>query len=399
MDTEADIDINSMSTQMCADILAIPPDATFEVIRKAFKLKARQWHPDKHPKANKEKAERMFKRVLRAYEVLTSRNKGAGFVEDVFEEFFTSFFRKYSENENDGDDDDEMKFRAEWGTAEARANRMKKRKHLWDQEDAMPEEERNKRMSRKVFDYKLIKSWAEDDRQLDARSVPSFFSSNTQINSRIAIYAGSILNLNVDAICNSTDPFLSGGGGVDYAVHQAAGYWRLAEEMMLLDGCPPGQAEITRGYNLPAKYIIHCVGPSNQNATTLASCYHAALDLAIEHGIRTIAFPCVATGVFGFPIQAAAQIAMQTVRRWLEIGDHISSIDKIIFVMYRPSEEVGYLKWITSVFPLPASLSMQETLDAGDEGKVKAIQQWIGNEELMDPWLSKHLKGSECERD
>jgi O-acetyl-ADP-ribose deacetylase (regulator of RNase III) len=157
--------------------------------------------------------------------------------------------------------------------------------------------------------------------------------------SKIDIVRGDITKLDVDAIVNAANTTLLGGGGVDGAIHRAAGPELLAE-CRTLGGCKPGEAKLTRGYRLPARFIIHTVGPVWRGGTgdepeTLANCYRNSLQLAVENEIKTIAFAAISCGAYGYPIPDAAQVALKTGQDFLATDDRI---DKVTFVLW--SEDI-----------------------------------------------------------
>ena len=164
------------------------------------------------------------------------------------------------------------------------------------------------------------------------------------MNDRITVVLGDITKLEVDAIVNAANPSLLGGGGVDGTIHRAAGPG-LLEECRGLDGCPPGEARITRGYRLPAKYVIHTVGPiwrggGSGEDELLAMAYRSTLLIAEENGIRTIAFPAISTGAYGFPVERASSIAVAEIRGFLEEN---GSIEKVVLVCFSERAKECYL--------------------------------------------------------
>jgi O-acetyl-ADP-ribose deacetylase (regulator of RNase III) len=156
------------------------------------------------------------------------------------------------------------------------------------------------------------------------------------VDARIQIVEGDITRLAVDAIVNAANEGLTDGGGVNGAIHRAAGPG-LDEECRRIGGCPTGEARITGGYDLRARWVIHTVGPVWQGgqrgeADLLASCYRSSLALASEHGVRTIAFPLLSTGVFGYPFEAAVRVALESIEESLR--ERRDSIERVVVVAF-----------------------------------------------------------------
>ena len=156
-----------------------------------------------------------------------------------------------------------------------------------------------------------------------------------KVKNQIQVVQGDITKLDCDGIVNAANRSLLGGGGVDGAIHRAAGPELLAE-CRTLHGCRTGEAKITKGYRLKAKYIIHTVGPiysgTAEDAAQLADCYRNSLALAKEHDVHSIAFPAISTGVYGYPLDAATQIAVDTVTDWLK--RHVDYDMRVIFCCF-----------------------------------------------------------------
>ncbi len=168
---------------------------------------------------------------------------------------------------------------------------------------------------------------------------------------RVEIVEGDITKQKVDAIVNAANKSLRGGGGVDGAIHRAAGP-ELLEECRKIGGCPTGEARVTKGYKLPAQWVIHTVGPIWRGGTQnedqlLANCYRNSLKAAVEIGAKTVAFPSISTGAYGFPLERATKIALTETKKFLEKDN---SIEKVVFVCFGKEAFETYKRIFDQVF-------------------------------------------------
>ncbi|KAL8755320.1 MAG: hypothetical protein Q9184_004835 [Pyrenodesmia sp. 2 TL-2023] len=211
------------------------------------------------------------------------------------------------------------------------------------------------------------------------------FTPSAALNSKVALIRTSITDLEVTSIVNAANSSLLGGGGVDGAIHSAAGP-DLLDECETLGGCETGSAKITAAYRLPSKYIIHAVGPvygqerrkrDGLQAELLASCYQTSLKLAAEKG-GSIAFSCLSTGIYGYPSHEAAEIACRTVRTFLA-SEEGQSLDRVVFCCFLKKDESQYERFLPLIFPptpeeLPSSKFDQESV-AGKEAATEHSEQ------------------------
>ncbi|THV83188.1 A1pp-domain-containing protein [Aureobasidium pullulans] len=190
--------------------------------------------------------------------------------------------------------------------------------------------------------------------------------ASSAYNDRICVIRTDITKLEVDAIVNAANESLLGGGGVDGAIHRAAGR-KLLYECETLDGCDTGDAKITDGYELPCKKVVHTVGPvywrtkkHGQHTSLLQSCYRRSLDLAAENGCKSIAFSALSTGVYGYPSKEAAETAIGEVKKWLDTDNKADKLDRIIFCNFMEKDQDAYYECLPKYFP-PAEESEEQS--------------------------------------
>ncbi|RSH84692.1 uncharacterized protein EHS24_006216 [Apiotrichum porosum] len=191
------------------------------------------------------------------------------------------------------------------------------------------------------------------DRKLHDSKEPSKFKADAALAERVTIWRGDITKLNADMIVNAANKSLLGGGGVDGAIHRGAGP-SLFAECLTLNGAETGETKVTSGYNLPAKRVAHTVGPIysssrvEQCAEQLHSCYRTSLELCAKHGGGSIGFSSISTGIYGYPIEDATRIALETTRRFLESNENVS---RVIYVVFSERDEDVYDQLAPEYFP------------------------------------------------
>ncbi|KAH8196914.1 hypothetical protein TruAng_008939 [Truncatella angustata] len=208
-------------------------------------------------------------------------------------------------------------------------------------------------------------------------------------NDRVALIRGDITVLAVDAIVNAANSSLLGGGGVDGAIHRAAGP-QLVAECRTLNGCVTGSAKITDAYNLPCRKVIHAVGPifddlrPEKSHSELQGCYRSSLQLAVQHGLKTIAFSAISTGIYGYPSLDASIAACETVQKFLD-GDDGKKLDKVVFVTFEDKDVRSY----NSTLPTAASSEQNKAVQE-QKAEAEATASQLPDVPKTDPADREH---------
>ncbi|XP_059421950.1 ADP-ribose glycohydrolase MACROD2 isoform X2 [Carassius carassius] len=260
---------------------------------------------------------------------------------------------------------------------------MSKKKKEWRAEKerllGLGLEDRRKDYRGNYVPLDAISTWANHDSNTatEEEEQKSFFLAD-----KVSLYRGDITTLEVDAIVNAANSSLLGGGGVDGCIHRAAGHL-LYEECHSLNGCETGKAKITCGYDLPAKYVIHTVGPiargilGQSQKDDLESCYEYSLKLMKDNNLRSVAFPCISTGIYGFPNEPAAEIALKTVHDW--ILSNKDEIDRVIFCVFLETDYEIYNRKMSDFF----SPGNTEPVEGGEDDDVADKKDEKQDEEMM----------------
>ncbi|XP_043993207.1 ADP-ribose glycohydrolase MACROD2 isoform X1 [Gambusia affinis] len=285
---------------------------------------------------------------------------------------------------------------------------MSKKKKDWKTEKErllqLDREERRKEYRKGFTQLDDIPTWREENRSGNKDVDEKELTGGGGLGDKVSLYKGDITVLEVDAIVNAANTSLLGGGGVDGCIHKAAGCC-LYDECHSLNGCETGKAKITCGYDLPARYVIHTVGPvarghvGDKEIKDLTSCYKNSLDLVKEYDLRTVAFPCISTGIYGYPNEPAADIALGTVKKWIE--ENSDKITRVIFCVFLETDFAIYKKKMAIIFqdndievteeqlkgdstpPSTKSTSKEEDED-GEKGKEEAHDKEEKHDEPED---------------
>ncbi|XP_053970442.1 macro domain-containing protein CT2219-like [Hylaeus anthracinus] len=215
----------------------------------------------------------------------------------------------------------------------------------------MPMEEKRKYYKGSITTLDQIPTWVDywhkNKSNIGLLTLEKVEKVDNELANKVSMWQGDITSLEIDAIVNAANSRLLGGGGVDGAIHRAAGP-NLKKECATLGGCRVGEAKITGAYMLPSKYVIHTVGPQGEKPEKLRECYENSLALAKENKLRTIAFPCISTGIYGYPQRPAAKVALSTVKKFLL--DNKDAVDRVIFCLFLKTDKDIYEELLQKYF-------------------------------------------------
>lgn len=265
---------------------------------------------------------------------------------------------------------------------------MSKKKKEWRAEKerllSLSLEDRRKDYRGNYLELDKILTWANHDNNTATEEEEQ---QSFSLADKVSLYKGDITILEIDAIVNAANSSLLGGGGVDGCIHRAAGHL-LYEECHSLNGCDTGKAKITCGYDLPAKYVIHTVGPiargnvGQSQRDDLESCYYSSLKLMKDNNLRSVAFPCISTGIYGFPNEPAAEIALKTVQEWIE--NHQDEIDRVIFCVFLEADYEIYKRKMSDFFSPDNDDRKKEDDGKMEQGETQPMEGDAGDEEDGD---------------
>ncbi|XP_048125544.1 ADP-ribose glycohydrolase MACROD2 isoform X3 [Alosa alosa] len=231
-------------------------------------------------------------------------------------------------------------------------------------------EERRKEYRGNFMSLDKVPTWRKHEKTAGKGEDEEQRAPSVSLSDKVSLHKGDITILEVDAIVNAANSSLLGGGGVDGCIHRAAGPC-LYEECHTLNGCTTGKAKITGGYDLPAKYVIHTVGPiarghvGSSQRDDLEACYKSSLQLVKENGLHSVAFPCISTGIYGFPNEPAAEIALKTVRSW--IRRNRDEVDRVIFCVFLETDYKIYKEKMAEFFSQDNDMDEDGSDTQGDD--------------------------------
>ncbi|XP_046843826.1 ADP-ribose glycohydrolase MACROD1-like isoform X2 [Xenia sp. Carnegie-2017] len=264
-----------------------------------------------------------------------------------------------------------------------------------DFENMSVEEKRvHYRCGRDYVILKSISSWPDYVEEKYPKFVKKESVTEDDVLNKVSLWRGDITRLEIDAIVNAAHTRLLSGGGVDGCIHRAAGKC-LYEECYTLNGCETGNAKITSGYKLPAKYVIHTVGPMEENKLLLKSCYESCLSIVKEKKLESVAFCCISTEIYGYPIENATDVALMTVKDWLE--NNKSWAGRIIFCVFSKDELHVYEKKMFKYFPLTKKTNEQMNVDNdGSRAEMDTGSKSNDKDETRRPTLINKIETSEA---